>query len=238
MVHPARLLLLLTLVLLPTLPAWAETPPPPQLTVHGSADLPLPADQAQLNIAVVTTAPSAAAALAANSKRLTAVEKALVGTGLEAKEYRTGHFEIRPEWTPRPREAGPDWQPAIAGYTVSNSLHLTTGKLSLVGALIEAGITAGANSINGLSYGLADVRPGRAKAITQAIANARNEAEAAARAAGVKLGEILSLQLEPAVEVAPVRMLRMAAEAAAPPLTPGEVTVRAGVTMVFAIAGQ
>jgi uncharacterized protein len=233
----ARLLLFLILACLPAQAAWAEKPPA-QLTVQGSAELAFPADQAQLNMAVVTTAPTAEAALTANSSRLMAVEKALGKAGLETGEYRTGNFEIRPEWTPRPRNAGPDWQPAIAGYTVSNSLHLTTGKLPLVGALIEAGIKAGANSTSGLSYGLADVRPGRVKAIAQAIANARNEAEAAARAAGVNLGEILSMQLEPAVEVAPVRMLRMAAEPAAPPLTPGEVTVRAVVTMVFAIAGQ
>lgn len=238
MANPARLLVLLLLVLFSTLPAWAETPPPPQLTVHGSADLPLPADQAQLNIAVVTTAPAAAAALEANSKRLAAVEKALVETGLEAKEYRTGRFEIRPEWTPRPRNAGPDWQPTIAGYSVSNSLHLTTGKLSLVGALIDAAVKTGANSVEGLSYQLADWQPGRARAIALAIADARAEAEAAAGAAGVKLGKILSVQLDPPARVAPVRMVRVAAEAAAPPLTPGEVTVHAEVTMVFGIAGK
>jgi uncharacterized protein len=231
------LLLLLTLASLQPLPAWAEKPPA-QLTVHGSAELALPADQARLDLAVVTTAPSAAAALAANSSRLSAVEKALAQAGLETGEYRTGHFEIRPEWTPRPRDAAPDWQPSIAGYTVSNSLHLTTGKLNLVGALIEAGIKAGANSVNGLSYGLADMGPGRAKAIAQAIANARSEADAAARAASVKLGGILSMQLEPPVAVAPVRMVRMAAESAAPPLTPGEVTVPASVTMVFTLVGQ
>ncbi len=236
MIPVPRLLFLLALVLISAFPAWGAKPP--QMTVHGSAQVSRPADQAQFNMAVVTTAPTAEAALEANSSRLAAVEKALLQAGLESGEYRTGHFEIRPQWTPRPRNAGPDWQPAIAGYTVSNSLHLTTAKLARVGALIQAGIEAGANSIDGLNYGLADTRPARVKAIVQATANARSEAEAAAGAAGVKLGEILSLQLDPPVEEGPVRIVRMAAEAAAPPLTAGEVTVRASVTIVFTIAPQ
>ena len=236
MIPVPRLLFLLALVLISAFPAWGAKPP--QMTVHGSAQVSRPADQAQFNMAVVTTAPTAEAALEANSSRLAAVEKALLQAGLESGEYRTGHFEIRPQWTPRPRNAGPDWQPVIAGYTVSNSLHLTTTKLARVGALIQAGIEAGANNIDGLNYGLADARPARVKAIVQATANARSEAEAAAGAAGVKLGEILSLQLDPPVEEGPVQIVRMAAEAAAPPLTAGEVTVRARVTIVFTIAPQ
>lgn len=237
MIPVPRLLLLLALVLIFACPAWGAKPPP-QMTVHGSAQVSLPADQAQFNMAVVTTAPTADAALEANSSRLAAVEKALLQAGLESGEYRTGHFEIRPQWTPRPRNAGADWQPAIAGYTVSNSLHITTARLARVGALIQSGIESGANSIDGLSYGLADAHPARVKAIVQATANARSEAEATAGAAGLKLGPILSLQLDPPVEEGPVRIMRMAAGAAGPPLTAGEVSVRARVTIVFTIAPQ
>jgi len=230
-----RLLSFLLLVLTAQ-PALAETGPIPQLTVRGSAQLAFPADQARFNLAVVTIDASAQGALEANNRHLRQVQEALLSAGLPLEECRTGHFEISPEWSPRPRDAQPDWQPAIVGYRVSNSLQVTTGRLPLVGALIEAGVKAGANSIDGLSYGLADPATGRAAALAAATNNAREEAEATARAAKVQLGKILSLEVEPVSIDAPVRMMRMAvAEAGAPPLTPGEVTVRAVVTIVFAI---
>ena len=230
-----RLLPVLVLILTAQ-PALADSAPVPQLTVHGSAQLAFPADQARFNLAVVTTDAGARGALETNNTRLRQVREALLTAGLPIEECRTGHFEITPQWSPRPRDAQPDWQPVIVGYRVSNSLQVTTGRLPLVGPLIEAGVKAGANSIDDLSYGLADPATGRAAALAAATDNARKEAGATARAAGVQLGNILSLEVEPVSIDAPVRMMRMAvAEAAAPPLTPGEVTVRAGVTIVFAI---
>lgn len=230
----ARSLLMLAIALLFALPAGA-TETPATLTVHGSAELSFPADQANLSIGVVTTAGTAEAALATNNSRLAAVKQAVLATGLKAEAMQTGQFEVRPDWTPRPRDAGSDWQPAIAGYTVINSLNLTIDDLPRVGAVIAASIKAGANRIDSLRYGLADPRSGRAKAITEATRNAYDEARTAAGAANVQLGPVVSLQLEPAVETAPIRMLRMAAEATPPPLSPGEISVRAAVTVVFTI---
>ena len=232
-------LLAVFLLILAAQPVYAESSPTPQLTVHGSAQLAFPADQARFNLAVVTADSVARAALEANNKLLRQVQEALLLAGLPIEECRTGHFEISPEWSPRPREAQPDWQPAIVGYRVSNSLQVTTGRLNLVGTLIEAGVKAGANSIDGLSYGLANPATRRAAALAAATERAREEALATARAAKVQLGDILSLEVEPAAIDQPVRMMRMAlAESGAPPLTPGDVMVRAGVTIVFAIRSE
>lgn len=227
------LLLALPFFFLATLPGFAQEAPP-SLTVRGEARIEVPADQGQLTLAVVTTAATAAAALRQNSEKLRGVEKALVQAGLETGEYRTGQFSIHPEWSPRPDQAAPTWQPTIVGYTVNNSLHVTTGKLSLLGTLIEAGVKAGANQVEGLAFDLADAAPFRARTIGQAAANARTDALALANAAGVRLGAVLSLQLDPAESAPRPMMLRMA-EAASPPITPGEVSVRAGVTIVYRI---
>ena len=229
-----RSLLMFAATVLFALPAGA-TETPSTLAVHGSAELSFPADQANLSVGVVTTAGTAEAALAANNSRLAGVKQAVLASGLDAGALQTGQFEIRPDWTPRPRDAGPDWQPAIAGYTVVNSLDLTIDDLPKVGTVIAASVKAGANRIDSLRYGLADLRSSRAKAITAATHNAYDEARVTAAAANVQLGPVVSLQLEPAVETAPVRMLRMSAEAGPPPLSPGAVTVHAAVNVVFAI---
>lgn len=236
--RPSSLLFLLATTLL-LVPGCATATPTAQaaaqLTVHGSARVSLPADQARLNLAVVTTAPTAKAALAANSRGLAAVEAALQKAGLPSSDYRTGNFEIRPDWSPRPRDAAPDWRSAIIGYTVRNSLRVTTGQLERLGTLIEAGVAAGANAVDGLVFDLADASAAKTAAIAEATADANGQAKAAAAAAGVRLGPVRAIEVAPGPEPAPVRLMRMAAEAAAPPLSPGEVQVSAQVTVVYEI---
>ena len=70
----------------------------PQLTVRGESVLHVPADQMQLSIGVVTIAPTAGEALDANTKKMHDVEKALARKGLTTAEYKTGQFQIQPQW--------------------------------------------------------------------------------------------------------------------------------------------
>ncbi len=228
-----RLLCALLLILLfPAIGFTQEAPP--TLTVRGEASLEISADQGQLRLAVVTSAADAETALRRNSEKLGGVEKALAETGLEKGEYRTGQFSIQPQWTRPPDQAGPAWQPTIAGYTVTNSLQITTRKLALLGPLIEAAVKAGANRVEGLVFDLADPAAYRARVIGMATETARREAAALADAAGIRLGPVLSLQLDPA-ESPPRPMMMRLAESAPPQITPGEVSVRAGVTVVYRI---
>lgn len=228
-----HLLAALLLFCLAPLPAFAAEPTP-QLTVHGQAQIEVPADQARLSLAVVSTAPDAETALTRNSKTLKLVIAALKQAGLKGDEYHTGRFEVRPEWSPRPANPAPGWQPTIRGYTVRNSLRIITGNLARLGAFIEAGTRAGANSVEGLTFDLADPAVHRALAIARATANARRDAEALAHAAGVRLGQIVSLQLD-AGGYAPRPRLAAFAAGAAVPITPGTVPIRAAVTLVYQI---
>jgi uncharacterized protein YggE len=229
-----RLFLALLLLPLTVLPARADEAPP-TLTVRGEARLEIPADQARLNLAVITTADDAESALQQNNARLRAVEKELTAAGLEKNEYHTGQFAIRPDWSPRPHDAKPDWKPAIVGYTVTNSIEVKTVRLTAVGRLIEAAARAGADNIQNLTFDLADPASHRDAAIAAATSNARGEALALAAAADVRLGPVLSLDLEPAGTPPRPRVMRMAAEAATVPITPGNVEIRAGVTVVYRI---
>lgn len=218
--------------------------PLPQLTVRGEAVLRVPADQMQLEIGVVTTAETADEALRLNTRRMQRVETALTGSGLAADEYQTGHFQVRPRWVPRPREAGPDWQPRIAGYTVSNRFRVRTRQLEHAGRLIESVTRAGANQIDALAFTLADPRRHREAAIASATAHAAADARSLAAAAGVRLGGVLSLTLDHAAAGPhrPVRSVLMEAgktgDRAAPDIVPGDVEVRAGVTAVYRLSGE
>ena len=107
-------------------------------------------------------------------------------------------------------------------------------------AVGQAASLAGANTIDGLRFDLADPRAHRDEAIRQATAHALHDARTLAAAAGVALSRVLSIDLDRSATPVGASYRPMAAEAAraAPPVTPGDVTVRASVTVVYEIAGK
>lgn len=214
----------------------------PQLTVRGVAVLHVPADQMQLSMGVVTAAVTVEAALDSNTKKMNEVAKALAALGLTKEEYRTGQFQVQPQWEPRPRQPVQNWQPRIIGYTVTNSLNITTQKLALAGGIIEAGVKAGANDIGSISFELADPRTSRAEAIKAATANARADALSFSEAASVRLVRVLVAQLDEAATRPMIVRMDSFGEASfaraaefAPEITPGEIAVRASVTLSYQI---
>ena len=214
-----------------------------KLTVRGDAQLHKPADQLRLNVGVVTEATQAGEALQENSRRMADVVEALEEVGLTKGEYSTGQFHLQPQYSRRPRQAGPEWRPQIIGYQVTNTLSIKTKRLDLAGELIEAANQAGANSIGAIGFDLADPRTHRAEAIAAAAANALADAHSLAEAASVQLVRIITITLDEAAHWQPIRTMAareglaaMTPPAPAPPIVPGKITVRASVTIIYEIA--
>lgn len=222
-----------------------RTATPAQLMVRGEAVFTVPADQLHVTIGVVTSAATAELALEQNSKQMQTVEQALLDAGLLKDELHTSRFQIQPQWHAGEQKLpSPDRQARIVGYTVTNRFQVKTAKLERAGKIIELSTRAGANLVDAIYFDLADPRQYRTRAIDEAYAHARADAEAAAAASGVKLGPILSLQLDDA-SVAPVRVAgafraesAMVAAGAAPVINPADVTVRATVSVIFEISGN
>ncbi|MBN2232125.1 MAG: SIMPL domain-containing protein [Deltaproteobacteria bacterium] len=245
------ILLLLAVSLLPAGPFGASAAGAadddivPRLTVRGAAELQVPADRVRFVVGVENEASTTAAALEENSRRLQRVEAALRQAGMEVGEDETALLQVYPVWTQRPQSAPEDWRPRVAGYRAESRLRITTIRLELAGRLIAAAVEGGATGVDDIRFDLAAPRRYRAQAIAVATANARADAEALAAAAGVRLVEVIDLQLDHA-QARP--LLRQAAElmaaparadnagAGAPSLIPGEVTVRAAVIMSCRIA--
>jgi uncharacterized protein YggE len=235
---------LLTLVLAACATAYAQEVDPDQtatLTVRGDAQLQKPADRLLLRVSVITEADQATDAMADNNSRMHAVVSAIKKTGLSEKEYETGRFNLQPVYSRRPARATPEWRPEILGYRVTSTLSIKTLQLEKAGAIIQAANDAGANAIDSIGFDLADPRKHRAEAIRTATANALADARVLGEAAGVRLVRIRTLTLDEAAP-RPIVMQRemMVADGmamAAPPITPGEVTVRATVTVVYEIEG-
>ena len=217
----------LALATLLVAPAWAADPHTIAMTGHGEVRA-VP-DTALIQAGVTSTAPTAAAALAANNSRMTAVVAALKKLGVPDRSIQTSSFSVSPQYT-----NGDNNNPRrLTGYQVSNEVAVRLDDVSRAGGVLDALIAAGANQMNGISFEVASPEPLLDQARTSAVADARRRAETYAKAAGVSLGPILSIS-EGGAEPPPRPMYRMAM-AAGVPVSPGEQAIAADVTMVWEI---
>jgi uncharacterized protein YggE len=192
-------------------------------------------DLAILNLAVQTEAPTARAALDQNSAALNSVIDALKRIGIPEKDLQTSGLQIS-EVRARPRP-GDETQPPITGYSVSNGLNVTVepGK---AGEALDVAVAAGANASGGIRFTLKDDSELRREALNEAARSARSDAEALAGALGLRLGTIRAVVEENggAVPVARTALMSFDAASPAPPIQPGELTLRARVRVIFNLA--
>ncbi len=214
----------------------------PKLAVRGMAELEKPADQLRLTIGVITENNDATTAMEANARLMRDVIKAIEKAGLTDDEYETGRFRVMPRYSRRPRQPDPTWRPRIVDYEVTNTVNIKSKQLDIVAKLIEAASKAGANTIDSISFDLADPRMYRREAIDEATRNAIADANVLAEASSLRLVRIMSITLDnaqpqPPPPVSRRRMLTAgAAIESATPISPGDVTIRATVNIVYEIA--
>ncbi len=219
--------------------AESETP---LLSVHGIAELKVPADQIEVDLSIVSEEKTATAALAKSAKSTQLVVDALQALGLTKDEYRSGQFRIQPAWSARPKNPPVNWRAEIVGFTVTSPLHIKSKKKDLLGELINKVVEAGANQVNSVRFSLSDPRYYRQKAISVAAENAIEDAQTLALATSIKLIEVHALTIDDAA-VSPVHMQRdqlstrsfTKMESAVVPFNPGDVTVTARVSLSYRI---
>ncbi len=212
------------------LPALAQEVPPPMITVTGTGVVEAIPDIATLSIGVTTQGETAAVALTANTAALEAVMARLTAAGIEPRDMQTSNLSLNPNWTGYDSST-----PTISGYVAANILTIRVRKLDGIGAVLDAAVADGANTLNGLTFGLADPKPAMDEARKEAVADARARAELLAAAAGVTLGRVVSIS-EAVPGFDPQPMFRAEASAAAVPVAGGELGLSANVTIFFEIA--
>jgi uncharacterized protein YggE len=219
------------------LAATADGPANPNqrtIQVSGNGEADAPPDLAVLSLAIETQAPTAAAAAGRNGALAQKVTDALKAKLGDKGKISTGGYSLDPEYADQSR---PNAKPAITGYRAANTITVQTGALDLVGPLIDAAIAAGANRVNSLDFNLRDDTAARNDAIAKAAKDAQAQAQALATALNLKLGPIINATTVSNEGPRPV-MFRAAfnsGNAAATPVSPGEVTVPATVSLTYQI---
>ncbi|HEY5238016.1 MAG TPA: SIMPL domain-containing protein [Rhizomicrobium sp.] len=213
--------------------AHADDATPHILTVSGQGDVHAVPDQAQLSAGVVTEGKTAAAALVANSRAMNAVFAAIRKLGVPEKSIQTSNFEITPQYT-SDRNDNTDAQ-RIIGYQASNQVTVILDDVSKVGPTLDTLVASGANQANSIAFGMRDNKALLEQARAEAVKDATAHAQTLAKAAGVTLGPILSIQEDGGMRPTSVTAMTMEARAAPTPIAAGEQSVSTSVTITWEI---
>ncbi len=239
MTPSVRVSLLAALIaLLPALPSAQVAPSAPgagsprTVRVSGEGRVNVRPDVAILFAGVEATGPDLAKLGRESAERLRKILAALGEAGIAQKDVQTLRHDVQVERPFRDGKPGP-----ITGYTISDELRITVRDLDRLGSVIDRVTAAGANAIRSLSLQKDDTGPERAQALATAYAAARAKAESLARAAGVSLGDVLSMSESTQPPIYPMRSLAMARASSkeATPIAAGEVEITSSVEVVFAI---
>jgi uncharacterized protein YggE len=196
------------------------------LDVTGYGAVEVPPDLAEVRLAVITEAATAAEATSRNAARLRQVLDAV--EALPHERVSTVGLSLHPIYTYDPA-AGSS---SITGYRAENSIAVESA-VDDAGSIFDAGIAAGANTSSGIGFRLRDERPRREEALALAYQQAHADATTLADVAGMQLLGPEELTIEPEGRSdRPMLELARFADASTPVL-PGLLSVTASVRVRF-----
>jgi hypothetical protein len=220
----------------PTTPGSAA--PGRAITVVGEGQIREAPDLAKTTLGVEATAPSAVAATRDAAARMAAVIAAVKRLGVADVDIQTSAFSIRSErYNLPPAKPGAAAGSTPLTYAASNSVAVTIRDTKRTGAILDAAVKAGANEVWGVSFAHSDEAALRRRARELAVADARARAEGLARAAGVELGEVISIDevgLQPFGRAMGQGSVGLRT-AEVTPVEGGEVTITDRIQIVFAL---
>jgi uncharacterized protein YggE len=210
--------------------AFGETTLPAAITVAGEATVSVAPDLAQIDAGITSDAKTAREASDANNAAMGKVLLALKGAGIAEADYQTSRLSLQPQYATNRTGTSP-----VVGYRASNRVTVRLREIGKLAGVIDTVVGAGANDIGGISFSVSNASKLLDAAREQAVADARRKAEIYAKAAGVTLGEPLSISEEGNAAPTPYRKMMPGMAVSATPVAQGEETLAVTVTVTWAI---
>jgi uncharacterized protein YggE len=191
-------------------------------------------DRGWVSIAAESRAKSPREAQRANADAMAAVLAKVKGAGLPPEAIRTSGYDLQPEFD------YVNGKQTLRGYVARNTIEVRVDEIGRVGEILDLAVSSGATNVSGVRFDLKDRGAAEREALRQAVADARRRAEAAAAGASLRVDRVLRIEEQRSVVEPPRPMMMMrqtanAMEAGQPPISPGELEVRAIVTMTSAL---
>jgi uncharacterized protein YggE len=202
------------------------------IVVSGTGRVAVDPDVADLRLGVAISRPTVAAARAASAEAMNAVLAAVTGAGVARRDVRTTVLSVQPRYDYRDGKA-----PTLTGYDLANVVEVTVRDLATLGAVVDGALTAGATSLDGLTFRVDDPREAEHAARTAAVVEARARADVLAAASGVSIAgvsDIVEGGQPPAWPQPKATRMLMAADAGTP-VEGGTTEIAVTVTVTFRI---
>lgn len=202
------------------------------ITVTGASDMKVMPDVAYASLQIITQDRNQSTAVATNAARTQSVMDALRKSMIEDRDIQTASYSVNPTY---------DYQsspPALVGYQVVNALRVTIHDVGKAGLIVDKATAAGAASVEGVQFDIADRSKAIGLALVEAVRNARSKADLIAGAAGVQVGRVLRIDETAAPIPQPLRLMSALAVSAPKTTTPiqsQEIEIDASVTIAYAI---
>lgn len=199
------------------------------VSVSGTGEVRVVPDTATVQLGVQTEAESAAEALTQNSQQMGALIDALQEAGISPNDLQTQVVQLQPQRAQQvePREGLGE----IIGYLATNILEVRVTNLQNLGAIIDAAVQAGGNTVQGVLFRVSDPGDAVTRARQLAMEDATLAAQQLATLSGAQLGEVVTIT---EARRAPVPVDRVAApEVVAVPIAPGTESVFVTVSVTW-----
>ncbi len=233
----ALVLIVSTFLALPAQGQSATEKEPSVLTVTGFGEVRIAPDEATVQLGVTRQRETAQEAQGDVNEVAQEILNAVIQLGVRAEHIQTSELRLSPVYTTR--RPGSSSEPRVVAYSASNMVSVRLEDLSLVGPVIDSAMKAGANQLQGVNFALRNDLSARQEALKEAVEEASQKAKAISEALDVKIIEVIEVN-EGSVSVRRLPPQRFAAslagvEAAATPVSPGQLTVSASVTIRYRI---
>lgn len=199
------------------------------ITVTGIGRVTAVPDIAHVTVGVQTEGKTATEALKTNSDRMRAVLAVIRAAGIAERDIQTVGFAVYPV-----SETMPDRE-IRRYYRVTNTVRVTVRKLDQLGKLLDDVVEAAANQVNSIQFDVSRRKELEDEARKLAVEDAQRKAALLASAAGVELGDVLSIGESGGVTPSPIVLQARQAMAADVSIARGELEITATVHMVFGI---
>jgi len=225
--------LLASLLLAAQTPGATSASNEPVVVTTGEGVVKTAPDRVWVTIAAESRAKSPREAQRANVDAMKAVFDKLKAMGLPADAIRTSGYDLQPQFD------YVNGRQSLREYLARNSIEVRVDDVTRAGEVLDAAVGSGATSVSGVRFDLKDRSAAEREALKKAVADARGRADAAAAGASMRVDRVVRIEEQRMMipEPRPMMMARqsMVADAAGPPMSPGELEIRVTVTMTSSI---
>lgn len=176
---------------------------PNLISVSGEGLVETSPDRANISIGVICKDKDATKVQNDSARISTEVINSIAALGVERKNIRTGNYNFQQVF----RNDG-NGKNTFEGYQVTNSVLVTVDDIKIVGKIIDAALSHGANKIDSLQFGLRDKKNFQNEAIQLAVRDAKAKAELVARELGKNIIGVKNVSVSSS-SIAPPRMSKM-----------------------------